>query len=398
MSQTKLEILISARDAATQVMGRVKGAFALRTAEINGMSNSLVKNGEKVEKFLHGVSLLKMATETESFKSALAGISPSLQKTTSDLLNMGIAVGGTLSLLKDLATLRQLSFAGPAALGLAGVAGVAAAAQASDDALEEQKRLAAAQNARFDALMKMSTGFKSRQEMNLTDRMLRDGSQDFINQGRDDLAAQIRNQIVTIGRIGEQIIAKNKQWAEVMAERAKLAKFEFDRAAVRSRMQSDLENSPQGQMAARQRLIFQRNATESQLAGIDTNKDPAYWLKVRADLDGINDALEKNRAILPSTIFGDLKTNFDALKEKFRGLNVKFTPGGGALPQIQTNRLLQMGGQIGGGAVNPFAGAGRAPKVEIDFKKLQGAINEGFVLGVKAAAKLGFFGGSTAGA
>jgi len=371
MASAKLEILISAKDAASQVMGKVRGAFYARAMEIRNISDGLVKHGEKVEKFLHGVSLLKLATETESVKSALDSVSPSLQKFTSNMLNAGLAVGGTLSLMKDMAHLSKM---GPGA-GVAGFvaavgAGTVALGQGYLDMKDEQRgavasgqRLAfgaaeAARNARsaeaFDAAM-----------MSLRDAVLQ--GVEGASETAVALAGQ-RDAIIAANKARDAQTNALNQQAKALKEETKRIHENFAALGkVRAILAERALQTPAGQFAEMQNVT--KDLANFQAMNINPETQPQLWLEREKQVAALTARLE---AVNAGPI-GKVRDLFAAIRDGAQGLLRRRTGGStttnlGPLPgsAILSDSLSRQGLFAGGGRANPLTGLTDRTLVSID--------------------------------
>lgn len=377
MASAKLEILISAKDAASQVMGRVKGAFALRAMEIQGLTQSLVKNGEKVEKFLHGISLLKMATETESFKTALSGVSPQVQKVTSDLLNMGVAIGGSLSLAKDLAhVLPAIGMKGAAAL--ATTAGLYVVGKTVVDQMNEESA---------HRLKQGETGgpqlfnfYKRAGEVQRLDQVLelemqaREASRQAILDGNQNLSEALTKFVNNLRENAKQIAAANtlraERTARAVAYDESLKSYQAAQEEVRRILGARAASSPAGQMS-------RFNTASAQLAGwqsanINPETQPQLWLEQQKQIEALTAEL-KTLNEGPIGKWRDALSSLGGraaalLRPSGRGTGDVTTTSLGTLPgsAILGDSMSRLGLFSGGGRSNPLTGLAEQKLTSID--------------------------------
>jgi hypothetical protein len=374
MSQAKLEILISAKDAATQVLGRVKGAFAMRAAEINGMSNALAKNGEKVEKFLQTVSLAKMATETESFKTALGDISPGLQKFTSDMLNVGTAAGITMQAVRALSVMKGAIFSSGGFV-VGGATAIFTALNAYADYYDEKMQRITAElvghEKTIESLISQTAKSATISEANANIERLKKASAFMFQQGDIDAANRLAREAKAAERSRDIIVETQQTIARMKDAQAAREKRAADLAAVRAKKAEQFAATPAGRAQAMVDLQTNRASAAQQLAGLDSNQNPDLWLRLTRFIEDADSVLVKQRETMSSKwadVVGNAAEIFSVVREPKKVFNA-------ALPQIQTNRLLQMGGQIGGGAANPFAGVSQrtiesSKKIEMNTQKM----------------------------
>ena len=374
MSQAKLEILISAKDAATQVMGRVKGAFAMRAAEINGMSNMLVKNGEKVEKFLQTVSLAKMATETESFKTALGDVSPGLQKFTSDLLNVGTAAGVTMQAVRALSVMKGAIFSSGGFV-VGGATAIFTALNAYADYYDEKMQRITTEltghEKTIERLISQTAKSSTIADANANIEKLKKASAFMFQQGDVDSANRLAREAQAAQKSRDIIVETQQTIARMKEAQEAREKRAADLAAVRAKKAEQFAATPAGRAQALTELQTNRASAVQQLAGLDSNQNPAQFLQLTKfveDADKILVPLQEKLRETWSGVAANAAEVFRVVKEPPKVFNA-------ALPQIQTNRLLQMGGQIGGGAVNPFTGISNktlesSKKIEMNTQKM----------------------------
>jgi hypothetical protein len=373
MASAKLEILISAKDAASQVMGRVKGAFALRAMEIQGLSQQLVKNGEKVEKFLHGISLLKMATETESFKTALAGVSPTLQKTTSDLLNMGVAIGGTLSLAKDLAHVLP-------AIGMKGVGALAATAaiyaggkwavSKLDEESDKTIRQANQGGASFGSLVRAGDQVLSQADLMALITRSRAEHAAALKDGNAILANGINDFVRKLLTAGDAMIEANKKANAERAGANAAARQSAAMEEIKAMRRAAFEASPQGRLERIKAVSADLDSNRRFLAAVDPEKNAPYWLTLNKTVQGLNEELDRLKSDAGQGKISDL---FAAIREGAQGLLRRRTGGTtttnlGPLPgsAILSDSLSRQGLFAGGGRANPLTGLTDRTLVSID--------------------------------
>lgn len=358
MASAKLEILISAKDAASQVLGRVKGAFALRAAEIQGMSQQLMKNGEKVEKFLHGVSLLKMATETESFKTALAGVSPTLQKTTSDLLNMGVAIGGTLSLAKDLShVLPTIGMKGVGAL--AATAGLYVLGKSVTDRMNDESnktiRQANTSGPILSELYKRQGEATDLFQLNKVEMDARDATTKAINDSNFILADSLRKLVRNINDNSANILKVNQLNAARLQQAKNFSDFQAAQEEARAMIAKRFAESPAGQMQRFNRASA--DLARWQGATISPESNPREWLKQQEQIALLTDEIKA----LNAGPIGKVREMFDAIKAGSQSIfrpRRTTTTTLGPLPgsAILGDALSRQGLFSGGGRANPLTG------------------------------------------
>ncbi len=299
MSSARLEILISARDAATRTMEAVKAGFAARIADIKGMGDGLLKNGEKVEKFLQLTSLAKMATQTEGFKSALDGISPKLNDYVNNLTNVATAAALGAQALRSMMIVAASPAMAAAAGALAGAAPVILAAQSYQDMRDEQRNTAERQQARVFSAAEGARNARTRASFDLALRQLDEAAQDGIEgaaEVRASLMAQ-RTQILAYNNaLDSGTKALREQAAAIRRENEAAAANRAAAAQVKLIQQRQFEATPQGQFEAFRDT--QRNLADAKrlLAGTDPEAQAVRWLELNQTVEELTAKMEQLNA------------------------------------------------------------------------------------------------------
>lgn len=295
MASARLDILISARETATRIMEGVKSGFARRIADIQGLSNELLRNGEKVEKFMQLASMAKMATQTEGFKTALDGISPKLNGYINDLTNVAVAGGLAAQSLRGIATLSQLAFAAPVAVGAAIAAGTAAIAQSYLDMKEAQADLETRYQARLFSAGEGARNATSEKSFDLAIKQINEAAKEGIEGARElaeSLIAQKR-QILAYNRALEagtkaaqsRADALNRENAAAAANRAAVVQ-------VKAIQREQFRATPQGQFEDFRDT--QRNLGDAKrfLAGTDPEKQAVRWLELNKTVEELTSRMQ----------------------------------------------------------------------------------------------------------
>jgi hypothetical protein len=373
MASAKLEILISAKETATQVMAGVKGAFQRRAMEISAIGDGMVKHGEKIEKFLHGVSLLKLATEQEGVKKSFEEFSPTLQKLTSDMLNYGLAIGGTLSLLKDLSHLSRLGAAGPLGFIAAVGSGTVFLGQSYLDAQGEKRAATANGNRMAFGIGEAARNARSGASFDLAIKQLQEAAAMGIEDAQkisNELAGQ-RDAIVARNKAMDAGTALLWKQTETLRRENEASRARAEALVkVREILAERDRQTPLGQMREFNRVNAELQG--AQAMNINPEANPQLWLEREKQVAALTEELKK----LNEGPIGKLQTFGAMVRDRALGLlRPSVSASGdittrsvGTLPAAPNlgDSLSRLGLFAGGGRSNTLTGLSEQKLTSID--------------------------------
>ena len=348
------------------------------------MLDSLDKAGPKIERAVHSISLLKIASETEGFQAALEKLGPTYRSLFNDLTTGLTAVVFAAQGARDLAVLTKgmstgaMWTTGAAGLGLAGVAMVKASADAAVEMSTAQVDKAASSNRLFDVANARAKDVQTVDQLNKLIESIQYDAKMFFTSGQFEQGTQMSALAQSLLASRDAVLARN---ALTQAERVAAQEAKFRDEQIKSTAESwgEAQAALDEATAAAKREALSRQPLSVQ---IDAAKEALRKEEAKAARSLENWRKELDKSTL------DAQTKEDSLAAKKASLQVPVVQSQAALAELQARDGIKTGSKA------DFIASVRAQIMGLEWQAPKADSGRRFTLPVDSAIRQGLIVGN----